>query len=65
MREIILRTGVQTLRGDGDAAADDNTSAEEVFNVSGDNGLFHVHWWVCLCWRRSPLLHSPYTVISY
>lgn len=39
-RVIIVRTGVQTLRGDGDAAADDNTSAEEVFNVSGDNGLF-------------------------
>lgn len=38
----------------------------EECNGYKDNDLFHVHWCVCLCWRKAPLLCSLFScVISH
>lgn len=43
--------------------ADNNVSGGEECNRSEDNDLFHVHWCVCLCWRKAPLLHSLFSCV--
>lgn len=56
---------------DEDVNADNDTKwlgagAGEECNAGEDNDLSHVHWCVCLRWRKAPLLHSLFScVISH
>lgn len=39
---------------DGVINADNDMCGAEECTASEDNDLFHVHWCVCLCWRKAP-----------
>lgn len=46
---------------DGGINADNDMGGGEECIAIEDNDLFHVHWCVCLCWRKAPL---PYPLFS-